>query len=69
MHLAHQSTVIFATWFTYDFAGTNWWLSMIANEVADNLYVGNLYLTPGPGFNAVPFEHAQVTEANVGPGT
>jgi hypothetical protein len=69
INFAHQGSVIFATWFTYDFAGSNWWLSMVANALADNLYVGNLYVTNGPAFNAVPFDPAQVTATSVGEGT
>ena len=69
INFAHQGNVIFATWFTYNSAGANWWLSMIANALADNLYVGNLYVTNGPAFNTVPFDPAQVTETGLGPST
>lgn len=69
INFAHQGSVIFATWFTYNFAGAYWWLSMIANEIANNLYSGDLYLTNGPAFNAEPFDPAQVTGMSVGMGT
>jgi hypothetical protein len=69
INLAHQGNVIFATWFTYNFAGSAWWLSMTANEIADNLYTGSLYQTNGPAFNAVPFDPAQVTAMQLGLGS
>jgi serine protease len=64
--LAQQGNVIFATWFTYDPFGRPWWLSMIANEVADNAYRGTLNQTRGPAFDAVPFDASLVHATAVG---
>ena len=69
INLAHQSDVIFATWFTYDATGKAWWLSMTANATTSNIYSGMLYQTHGPAFSAVPFSPAAVTATPVGTGT
>ncbi|HEV2039218.1 MAG TPA: S8 family peptidase, partial [Casimicrobiaceae bacterium] len=57
INFAHQSDVIFATWFTYDLTGKGWWLSMTANKTGTNpdIYTGQLFETRGPAFSAVPF--------------
>ena len=57
VNFAHQGTVIFATWFTYDVTGKGWWLSMTANKTGTNpdIYTGQLFETRGPAFSAVPF--------------
>ena len=57
INFAHQGTVIFATWFTYDLTGKGWWLSMTASRTGTNpdLYTGQLFETRGPAFSAVPF--------------
>jgi serine protease len=57
VNFAHQGTVIFATWFTYDVTGKGWWLSMTANKTGTNpdIYTGQLFETHGPAFSAVPF--------------
>jgi len=57
VNFAHQGTVIFATWFTYDVTGKGWWLSMTANKTGTNpdSYTGQLFETHGPAFSAVPF--------------
>ena len=70
MNIAHQSDVIFATWFTYDATGKAWWLSMTAPMVSGgNVYAGTLFATKGPPFNAVPFNPALVVPTAVGNGT
>jgi hypothetical protein len=69
INLAHQGSVIFATWFTYDTAGDGWWLSMTANKTAEGTYTGILIETAGPAFNAVPFDPAKVSRTPVGTGT
>jgi hypothetical protein len=69
LNLAHQGDVIFATWFTYDAAGKAWWLSMTANEIAPNVYAGDLVQTHGPAFSAVPFKPDAVTASSVGSAT
>src|SRR5450755_2351287 len=48
INLAHQSDIIFATWFTYDLSGKAWWLSMTAVRAADGSFAGTLYETHGP---------------------
>lgn len=69
MNIAHQADIIFATWFTYDAAGRAWWLSMTANLASGgNKFVGTLYKTSGPPFNATPFDPAQVVPVAVGTG-
>ena len=71
LNVAHQGDTIFATWFTYDTSGKEWWLSMTANKSASNpdTYTGQLVQTHGPAFSAVPFDPTQVTRSVVGNGT
>lgn len=69
INFAHQGSVIFATWLTYELNGKAWWLSMTAPEVAGGQYSGELYVTTGPAFNAQPFDPAQVSSTSVGSGT
>jgi photosystem II stability/assembly factor-like uncharacterized protein len=69
INLAHQNDTIFMTWFTYDLAGKPWWLAVTAEKTAEHTYSGNLFVTTGPPFNAVPFDPAQVTETTVGTAT
>jgi hypothetical protein len=69
INFAHQGDVIFATWYTYDFSGKAWWLSMTANKTAENTYAGTLYQTKGPPFSAQPFDPTRVTRTSVGTGT
>lgn len=56
LNLTHQDDTIFATLFTYNFDGSGLWLVMSngARQV-DGSYLGTLYRTRGPAFNAVPF--------------
>ena len=69
MNFAHQGSVIFVTWFTYDASGKAWWLTMTADRVGnDETYEGTFYQTIGPAFNAVPFTPSQVTATPVGTG-
>ena len=68
INLAEQADVIFATWFTYDAAGRDWWLSMTANRTADNVYSGTLYEAHAAAFGA-PFDATPVTQTPVGQGT
>ena len=54
--MTHQDDTLFATLFTYDAAGRDLWLVMSAGRrQADGSYLGDLYRTTGPAFNAVPF--------------
>ncbi len=71
INFAHQGSIIFATWFTYDAAGKGWWLSMTANKTATNpdTYAGQLQAARGPAFSAIPFDPTQVTRTPVGVGT
>ena len=68
INFAHQGDVIFATWFTYDIAGNEWWLSMTANRTAEGTYAGTVIQTAGPAFSANPFDPATVTRTAVGTG-
>jgi hypothetical protein len=68
INFTHQGNFIFATWFTYDAAGKPWWLAIVAEKTAPNVYSGNLFTTMGPAFNAVPFAPA-AAETTVGTGT
>ena len=55
MNLNHQGNIIFGTLFTYD-AGKGIWLILSRGErQPDGSYLGFLYQTTGPAFNAVPF--------------
>jgi hypothetical protein len=73
INLAHQGDIIFATWFTYDFTGKGWWLSMTAPNAGPgaypDTYTGTVYQTTGPAFNAMPFDPTQVIATPVGSGT
>jgi hypothetical protein len=69
LNLAHQGDTIFASWFTYDSKGRGWWLVMSAQKTGTNTYVGDLYETHGPAFDAAPFLPGNVTPTKVGTGT
>jgi hypothetical protein len=69
INLTEQSNIVFGTWFTYDFDGTPLWLPVTANNTAPGLYIGTLYRTTGPAFNAVPFDPAAVARTPVGTAT
>lgn len=55
INFAHQGDVIFATWFTYNMTGKEWWLVMTAERTADNTYAGKLIEPHGPPFDAPQF--------------
>jgi hypothetical protein len=64
VNITHQDDTIFATLFTYDSGGKGLWLVMSAGiKQADGSYLGDLYRTTGPAFNAQPF--APITAANL----
>jgi len=74
LSLAHQGTVIFATWFTYDATGRAWWLSMTANATLSattgaTVYTGALLQSSGPAFDSVPFNPSLVRSTAVGTAT
>jgi hypothetical protein len=56
LNLNHQGTVIFGTLFTYDATGAPMWLVLArGDQQADGSYLGALFRTTGPAFNAVPW--------------
>ena len=69
INFTHQGDTIFATWFTYDLAGKPLWLAMSATKTAPGVYTGDVFVTSGPPFNAVPFSPGAVTETTVGTAT
>ena len=52
INFAHQGNIIFATWFTYGEDGAPWWLAMVAEQAAPNVYHGDLFTTTGPPFGS-----------------
>jgi len=75
INLAHESSTIFMTWFTYDLNGNALWMSMTAQsattgQVTDNsVFTGNVVQSTGPPFSAMPFTPARVRSVVVGTGT
>jgi hypothetical protein len=56
VNVTHQDQILFATLFTYDATGRDLWLVMSAGQrQADGSYLGDLFRTTGPPFNASPF--------------
>ena len=56
LNLNHQGSVIFGTLFTYDAAGAPMWLVLARGDLqSDGSFLGTLYRTTGPAFNAVPW--------------
>ena len=56
MNITHQGNILFATLFTYDATGKGLWLVMSAGmKQSDGTFLGDLYQTTGPAFNAQPF--------------
>ncbi len=56
LNLTHQDDTLFATLFTYGADGAGLWLVMSeGRRQADGSYLGDLYRTSGPVFNAQPF--------------
>jgi phospholipase/lecithinase/hemolysin len=56
VNVTHQDNTLFATLFTYDASGKEMWLVMSAGaRQTDGSYLGDLYQTTGPAFNAQPF--------------
>jgi predicted dienelactone hydrolase len=69
VNFAHQGDVIFATLFTYDFAGAALPLSAALMKVGPGIYSGSLIKTSGPAFSAMPFDPNAVTRTVVGTAT
>jgi hypothetical protein len=65
INVNHQGDIVFATLFTYDFAGRPMWLVMSngARQADGITYSGVLYRTTGPVFNSNPF--TPITSANL----
>ena len=56
INITHQDDILFATLFTYASSGQGVWLVMSDGpRQADGSYLGDLYVTTGPPFNATPF--------------
>jgi hypothetical protein len=66
VNLTQEGNTIFATWFTYDLDGTPMWLSATAANTAPGVFMGTLYRTTGPAFDAMPFNPANVMLTAVG---
>ena len=63
INLNHQGNIIFGTLFTYD-AGAGIWLILSRGDLQpDGSYLGKLFSTRGPAFNATPF--TPITAANL----
>jgi hypothetical protein len=77
LNIAHQGTIIFATWFTYDVNGNGWWLAMTApltsstttGTTTTNVFRGTVFQSTGPPFDSVPFSPSLVHSFAVGTGT
>ena len=64
VNITHQDNTLFATLFTYDASGKEMWFVLSAGlKQADGSYLGDLYQTTGPAFNAQPF--TPITAANI----
>lgn len=64
INITNQNDTVFATLYTYDSAGANHWMVMSAGvRQVDGSYVGDLFVTNGPAFNARPF--APIAAANL----
>jgi hypothetical protein len=65
LNIAQQGDIIFATLFTYDANGRGIWYVMSGGRrQSDGSFVGELYRTTGPAFDAAPFQPittAQIT--------
>jgi hypothetical protein len=67
--LSHQGDVTFLAWYTYDSASKPRWLVMSGfQEGSSPTFVGDLYTTSGPVFNAQPFDPSAVINYKVGTG-
>jgi hypothetical protein len=65
MNLSHQGNILFATLFTFTADGKDRWLVMSRGErIREGLYVGELYSTTGPPFDASSW--GAVTHTQVG---
>jgi hypothetical protein len=61
VNITHQDNTLFATLFTYDASGRGLWLVMSNGaRQSDGSFLGELYQTSGPAFNATPFSGVTV---------
>lgn len=62
INITHQGDILFGTLFTYGSNGQGLWLVMSAGaRQPDGSYMGDLYRTGGPAFNAQPWSPISVT--------
>jgi len=67
MQLVQRGSVIFATLFVYDQSGKpSWYSATLSPTATAYTWSGDLLLTNGPWFGAVPFNPATVTYRKVG---
>ncbi len=66
INLTHQADILFASWFTYGANGKPLWMTITAYQQADGSFTGDIDLTGGPPFSAVPFNPALVTHTTQG---
>jgi len=68
VNVNHQGDILFATLFTYDLDGQAMWLVMShGDRQIDGSWMGTLYRTTGPAFNASPWPTSGIfTDANTG---
>ncbi|HET9577117.1 MAG TPA: hypothetical protein VFP44_04775 [Usitatibacter sp.] len=82
INITHQGDILFATWFTYDAEGKGMWLVVPSAQLQPNMndgggygysmgppvyeYMGSIYRTTGPAFNAATFDPHAVTVTAVG---
>ena len=58
LNIAHQGDIFFATWFTYDAAGANTWLTSDMMRTGPRTYSGQLYRATGTPYDQIRFEPA-----------
>ena len=66
MQLVHRGSVIFATMFVYDPSRTPIWYVATLGYAGNLVWTGDLLLTSGPWFGAVPFNPTTVSFRKVG---
>jgi hypothetical protein len=69
INLNHEGDTILATLFKYDLSGAPLWLVVTAQKSGAGVYMGDLYQTTGPAYNAIPFDPAKVIPTKVGSAT
>jgi hypothetical protein len=69
INFAHQSDVIFATWFTYDASRNPLQMSATLFKTGPATYSGTLVRTSGPPFSADPWNPKEVIRTDVGTAT